>query len=471
MKNLLKLIIVLIFFSTIQYTYAYSTVWPYNSLSECNKILEQNSSNKNPEYIKYERSKCYINNWKYTYNICKKWEWCIYIIKSNNYINNEDKKININKFSDWDKIENSNEKDSSSNKKNTINNDSYWEKIMDINKKNINIKNNFSDWNKINKNSFSNIENKKNIINKYSNWNKINNINEKNISIINTNPYKDKKINIKGKEYILQNLFWEKVKQILEKVKWKSNNENSVKKLENFNKKLIILWNKEKYKNNTKVKNFIWYIKYESNNKINNIKVKLKKENKIKSYSCRWEIPKWEWIFLSQNIQKWNYIYWTYSEKTTSKFNCAWKCIDWYKKRWNSCFRNSISCPKYSLPINMPWRNCKIIYIKNSNGCTKPKYECEEKVDFKIRDIVNKNKYIKINYYYWNKDIIFKYWLDTKNIHSIIDTNYSFTNNKWIIELWDNYKYKIIPWKIYYFSFYDSKTKKNLYKWKFISQK
>lgn len=78
MKKFLALFIVLIF--SILNTNAMvnnistssSTVWPYNTIWECNKVLNQNKSNTNSEYTKYERSKCYMNNSKYQYNICKK---------------------------------------------------------------------------------------------------------------------------------------------------------------------------------------------------------------------------------------------------------------------------------------------------------------------------------------------------------------------------------------------------------------
>jgi len=85
MKKIFYLLIAFILFFNINFVNAStSIVGPYNSFSECNKILEENSSKTYWNYQQYERSKCYKNNnWSYQYNICKKWEGCI---NNNNYI-------------------------------------------------------------------------------------------------------------------------------------------------------------------------------------------------------------------------------------------------------------------------------------------------------------------------------------------------------------------------------------------------
>lgn len=67
-----------------------NTVWTYDNLGECKEKREANENNTNPDYRKYERSKCYSNNGKYQYNICEKGKGC----KDITSISNSNENIN-----------------------------------------------------------------------------------------------------------------------------------------------------------------------------------------------------------------------------------------------------------------------------------------------------------------------------------------------------------------------------------------
>ncbi|MDQ7023154.1 MAG: hypothetical protein Q9M97_06555 [Candidatus Gracilibacteria bacterium] len=93
MKKILVIFIILVLANIINYASAASTVGPYNTLSECNEVLEKNSSNQDPDYSKYERSECYSSNGKYQYNICEEGEGCTENTNSTNRSTSNDYSI------------------------------------------------------------------------------------------------------------------------------------------------------------------------------------------------------------------------------------------------------------------------------------------------------------------------------------------------------------------------------------------
>jgi len=153
-----------------------NVVWPYNSASECTKVRNENENNSSSDYQKYERSKCYLNNWKYQYNICKKWEGCI---NTSSVTNNVDK------------------------------------------------------------------------------------INSTSPILQQRNPYANKKITIKGKNWTIESFFWKKIDILIKRITSKGTKANSLKKLIYFKDRLTKIWNLSKFKNNKLVQNLVWYIKFE----------------------------------------------------------------------------------------------------------------------------------------------------------------------------------------------------------------
>ena len=148
-----------------------------------------------------------------------------------------------------------------------------------------------------------------------------------------------------------------------------------------------------------------------------------------------------------------------------SCWSLNWKILDIMPKKTdkNLCknwklIRISKDFPWYYWSCK--WEDNKIIYCKAKMNL----------YNFILKKIYIKNNYVSINYSYLdknsstisykNKEVIFKYAYDNKH-------KYSFTNNNWKIELWANYKYKIISGKKYAFIFIDKKTQKELYRWVF----
>ncbi len=152
------------------------------------------------------------------------------------------------------------------------------------------------------------------------------------------------------------------------------------------------------------------------------------------------------------------YTYYFYDTKTKKYLWAKWEFI---------AKREEIKCPVYDMANPPYWCYYNFEkYYYSWKLCKRPwKLICENREDFKLWKIINWDWYTEINYSYtWTWELLFWYYSADKK------EKYKFTVFWWKIKLWDNYKYKINPWKKYYFGFYNSITKKILSKWSFIAK-
>ena len=203
------------------------------------------------------------------------------------------------------------------------------------------------------------------------------------------NPFKDKIFESNWKEYTF-GMLKEKVSAIIKKIEKNKNDSEKIIALEKFIKKINSTKGKEKYKTNSLVKNLVWYIKFEIQAEVNTLKEKVNSNQQTDWVSdflcdiswgcesntstwtvnstvlkCSWTKPTWEWIILSQDIQSWNYTSWNYSEKTTSYYNCSWKCDKWYEKKWNTCTKKILKTVKCWI---LNWKTLKKLPSKTDES-------------------------------------------------------------------------------------------------------
>ena len=256
------------------------------------------------------------------------------------------------------------------------------------------------------------------------------------------NPYSNKIIEINWKTKTIETIFWKKIKILIQKVKWERNSKESIKRLINLKDKLTKIWNKDRYKKNKMVQNLIWYINFET----------LEEVARLKDIIAKEEEKNWINDFLSELWANWEPEKPTICTREYSPV-CATKN---YCPKWNYCISKQVN-KTYSNSCVAKSAWAKILY----------QWKCKEetKKKFKFGWSSNEYKYFSAKYTYGNKnDIIFRYGYDTKH-------NYAFRTNKGYIELWDEFKYKIIPWKKYFYSFYNPNNRRQvLYKWTFIAK-